>query len=145
MTLRVYNTLTRKKEDFVAPGKVGMYVCGPTSYKPSHIGHMVGPVIFDSIKRYLAYLGYQVTLVSNSSDIDDKIIDQAQKQKKDWKKLAEEVTTDYLAKLKKLAVAGVDHFPRATDHIGDILRMVQGLIDKGFAYVAGEDVYFDVT
>ena len=83
--LRVYNTLTRQKEPFktVVPGKVSMYVCGPTVYKPSHIGHMVGPVIFDSIKRYLAYLGYQVTLVINITDIDDKIIDQAQKQKKD--------------------------------------------------------------
>ena len=94
MPLRAYNTLTRQKEPFetVQPGKVGMYVCGPTVYKPSHVGHMVGPVIFDTIKRYLTYLGYQVTLVVNITDIDDKIIDQAQKQKKDWKKLAEDVT-----------------------------------------------------
>src|SRR6516165_12695478 len=122
MALRVYNTLSRQKEEFktLRPGRVGMYVCGPTVYKPSHIGHMVGPVIFDSIKRYLTYLGYQVTLVINITDIDDKIINQAQMQKKDWKKLAEDVTEDYLANLKKLAVVGVDHFPRATDHIGDI-------------------------
>src|SRR5205823_13144521 len=113
MPLRAYNTLTRQKEPFetVQRGKVGMYVCGPTVYKPSHVGHMVGPVIFDAIKRYLAYLGYQVTLVINIKDIDDKIIDHAQKQKRDWKKLTEEVTTDYLANLKKLAVAGGDHFP----------------------------------
>jgi len=147
MPLRAYNTLTRQKEPFetVQPGKVGMYVCGPTVYKPSHVGHMVGPVIFDTIKRYLTYLGYKVTLVVNITDIDDKIIQQAQKQKKDWKLLAEEVTADYLANLKKLGVTGVDHFPRATEHMGEILHMIQGLIDKGFAYVAGEDVYFDVT
>jgi cysteinyl-tRNA synthetase len=147
MPLRAYNTLTRQKEPFetVQPGKVGMYVCGPTVYKPSHVGHMVGPVIFDTIKRYLTYLGYQVTLVINITDIDDKIIDQAQKQKKDWKKLSEEVTADYLTNLPKLGVTGVDHFPRATGHMNDILRMIQGLIAKGFAYAAGGDVYFDVT
>ncbi|HYT93851.1 MAG TPA: cysteine--tRNA ligase, partial [Gemmataceae bacterium] len=76
MGLRVYNTLTRQKEDFktVQPGKVGMYVCGPTVYKPSHVGHMVGPVIFDTVKRYLTYLGYQVTWVVNITDVDDKLI-----------------------------------------------------------------------
>jgi cysteinyl-tRNA synthetase len=147
MPLRAYNTLSRQKEPFetVQPHKVGVYVCGPTVYKPSHLGHMVGPVIFDTIKRYLIYLGYQVTLVVNITDIDDKIIDQAQKQKKDWKKLAEEITADYLDNLKKLGVTGVDHFPRATDHIDDIKKIIQGLIDKGFAYPASGDVYFDVT
>ena len=151
MPLRAYNTLTRQKEPFEAvhPGKVGMYVCGPTVYKPSHVGHMVGPIIFDTIKRYLTYLGYRVTLVINITDIDDKIIDQAQKQKKDWKQLAEEVTADYLSNLRKLGVElgekGVNYTPRATEHIDDILRMIQGLIAKGFAYPAGGDVYFDVT
>jgi len=147
MPLRAYNTLTRQKEPFetVQPGKVGMYVCGPTVYKPSHVGHMVGPIIFDTIKRYLTYLGYEVTLVVNITDIDDKIIDQAQKQKRDWKQLAEEVTADYLSNLKKLGVTGIDYFPRATKHIGDIIHLIQGLIDKGFAYSAGEDVYFEVT
>src|SRR5205085_8510943 len=79
MTLRVYNTLTRQKEDFqtVRPGKVGMYVCGPTVYKPSHVGHMVGPVIFDTVKRYLTYLGYEVTWVVNITDVDDKLIKRA--------------------------------------------------------------------
>src|SRR5262249_54990991 len=78
MALRVYNTLTRKKEEFrtVRPGKVGMYLCGPTVYKPSHVGHMVGPVIFDTVKRYLTYIGYQVTFVVNITDVDDKIINE---------------------------------------------------------------------
>ena len=77
--LRVYNTLTRQKEEFqtVVPGMVGMYVCGPTVYKPSHLGHMVGPVIFDTVKRYLTYLGYEVTWVVNITDVDDKLIARA--------------------------------------------------------------------
>jgi len=147
MSLRVYNTLTRQEEPFqtVHLGKVGMYVCGPTVYKPSHLGHMVGPVIFDTVKRYLAYLGYEVTLVINITDVDDKIIAESNKQKIDWKALAERVTADYLENLKKFGVTGVDHFPRATDHMPDILRMIQGLIDKGYAYPASGDVYFDVT
>ena len=79
MTLRVYNTLTRTRKPFsrCSPGKVGIYLCGPTVYKPSHIGHMVGPVIFDAIKRYLVYSGYQVTLVVNITDVDDKLIAEA--------------------------------------------------------------------
>ncbi len=147
MTLRVYNTLTRQKEDFrpVAEGRVGMYVCGPTVYKPSHVGHMVGPVIFDAVKRYLSYLGYRVTFVVNITDIDDKIIVEAAKQKRDWKELAESVTADYLANLKNLNVTGIDHFPRATEHIPEILGIIQGLIDQGFAYPAAGDVYFDVS
>src|SRR5437660_1071700 len=147
MALRVYNTLTRQKEDFktVQPGKVGMYVCGPTVYKPSHVGHMVGPVIFDTVKRYLTYLGYQVTFVVNITDIDDKIIHEAANQKRDWKELAESVTADYLTNLKRLGVTGIDHFPRATDYLDEIQRLIQGLIDKGYAYPAGGDVYFDVT
>jgi cysteinyl-tRNA synthetase len=148
MTLRVYNTLTRQKEEpfqTVQPRKVGMYLCGPTVYKPSHVGHMVGPVIFDMVKRYLNYLGYQVTLVINITDIDDKLIAQAQKQNTTVFELAERVTADYFRNLERLGVTSVDHFPRATQHIPDIILMIGGLIDKGFAYPAGGDVYFDVT
>src|SRR6187200_1960295 len=81
-TLRVYNTLSRQKEQFVTvrPGKVGIYLCGPTVYKEAHIGHMVGPVIFDTIKRYLAYCGYEVTWVVNITDVDDKLIAEATKR-----------------------------------------------------------------
>src|SRR6202789_2345403 len=98
MALRVYNTLSQTKEPFetVQPGKVGMYVCGPTVYSPSHIGHMVGPVIFDTIKRDLVYLGYEVTWVVNITDVDDKLIVQAQKDKTTVHDLAERVTRDYL-------------------------------------------------
>src|SRR6266404_1022383 len=147
MALRVYNTLSRQKEPFetVQRGKVGMYLCGPTVYKPSHVGHMVGPVIFDTVKRYLVYLGYQVSFVVNITDVDDKLIVQAQKQNTTVSELAERVTADYCRNLERLNVTGIDHMPRATQHIGEITRMIQGLIGKGFAYPANGDVYFDVT
>ncbi len=147
MALRVYNTLSQTKEPFqtVHPGKVGMYVCGPTVYSPSHIGHMVGPVIFDTIKRYLVYLGYEVTWVVNITDVDDKLIVQAQKDGTTVAELAERVTRDYLDCLEALGVDGIDHMPRATEHIGEIIAINQALIDKGFAYESEGDVYFDVS
>jgi cysteinyl-tRNA synthetase len=147
MSLRLYNTLTQTKEPFqtVRPGKVGIYVCGPTVYSPSHIGHMVGPVVFDTVKRYLTYLGYEVTWVVNITDVDDKLIVQAQKDATSVKDLAQRVTDDYLACLKALGVEGIDQMPRATEHIADIIEITGGLIDKGCAYASGGDVYFDVT
>src|SRR5690348_18171412 len=146
MPPRVYNTLTQAKEPFqtVAPGRVGMYVCGPTVYSPSHIGHMVGPVIFDTIKRYLVYLGYEVTWVVNITDVDDKLIVQAQKDGTTVPELAERVTRDYLACLAALGVDGIDHLPRATEHIAEIIAINRELINKGLAYESGGDVYFDV-
>ncbi len=146
MALRVYNTLTRAKEPFqtVHPGKVSMYVCGPTVYSKSHIGHMVGPVIFDTIKRYLVYLGLDVTWVVNITDVDDKIIVQAQRDGTTVQELSERITADYLECLRALGVDSIDHMPRATEHIGDIIAINQTLIDKGFAYESGGDVYFDV-
>jgi cysteinyl-tRNA synthetase len=147
MALRVYNTLTRQKEEFqtVEPGKVRMYVCGPTVYKPSHIGHMVGPVIFDTVKRFLTYLGYQVTFVVNITDVDDKLIVRARELGTTVKELAEQMTCDYLDCLQKLNVTGIDHMPRATAHIPEMIEMMRGLIAKGHAYPSGGDVYFDVT
>ena len=147
MPLRLYNTLSQTKEPFqtVRPGKVGMYVCGPTVYSNSHIGHMVGPVIFDTIKRYLVYLGYDVTWVVNITDVDDKLILQANKDGVSVADLAGKVTDDYLRCLRALGVDGIDHMPRATEHIGEIVAMTQGLIDKGFAYASEGDVYFDVA
>src|SRR5262245_38141143 len=129
MALRVYNTLTRKSEEFqtVQPGKVGMYVCGPTVYKPSHIGHMVGPVIFDTVKRYLSYLGYQVTWVVNITDVDDKLIVRAKEMGTTVKDLAERMIADYLECLKKLNVTSIDHLPRATEHIPEMIEIMQGL------------------
>src|SRR5437588_6295150 len=147
MALRVYNTLTREKEEFrtARPGKVTMYVCGPTVYKPSHIGHMVGPVIFDAVKRYLTYLGYQVTWVVNITDVDDKLIVRARELGTTVKDLAERMTADYLDCLQKLNVTGIDRMPKATEHIGEMIEMIGRLIEKGYAYAAGGDVYFDIS
>jgi cysteinyl-tRNA synthetase len=145
--IRVYNTLSKNKEplDTVEPGKVGIYLCGPTVYKPSHIGHMVGPVIFDAIKRYLVYSGYRVTLVINMTDVDDKLIAEANNRGIPMPRLAEEMIGDYMANLKVLGIDTVDHFPRATEHIDHIIEFTAELEKKGFAYASEGDVYFDVT
>lgn len=147
MTLRVYNTLTRQKEDFqtVQPGKVSMYLCGPTVYKPAHIGHMVGPVIFDTIKRYLTYNGYDVTWVINITDVDDKLINRAKENNTTVEALAKQMTDDYFDNLKTMGVDTVDHFPYATEHIGGMLEMIGSLVDQGFAYPLDGDVYFEVS
>ncbi len=147
MSLRVYNTLTQSKEEFVplqAP-HVGMYVCGPTVYSDSHIGHMVGPVIFDTVKRYLTFEGYQVTWVVNITDVDDKLIIQAAKNGTSIKVLAEAVTADYLRCLEALNVTGIDHMPRATEYINEILEITENLVERGLAYPSSGDVYFDVS
>ena len=147
MPLQVYSTLTRRKEPFhKQPGDaVSMYVCGPTVYKPSHIGHMVGPVIFDTVKRYLTYLGYKVTWVVNITDVDDKLIVRAKELNTTVKELAEKMTADYYECLEKLNVVGIDQFPKATDHIPGMVAMMERLIAKDYAYAAGGDVYFDVS
>lgn len=147
MPLQVYSTLTRRKDKFhKSPGDtVTMYVCGPTVYKPSHIGHMVGPVIFDTVKRYLLYQGYQVKWVVNITDVDDKLIVRAKELNTTVKELAEKMTADYHICLQKLNVTGIDSFPRATEHIAGMIAMMQRLIAKGYAYAAEGDVYFDIS
>jgi cysteinyl-tRNA synthetase len=146
MSIRVYSTLSRTKEAFepVVPGRVGIYLCGPTVYKPSHIGHMVGPVIFDAIKRYLVYCGYQVTLVVNITDVDDKLITEAQARGIAMTAVAEEMTADYHRNLQAMGIDTIDHFPRATENIGEIIRFTQQLVDRGYAYASDGDVYFEV-
>jgi cysteinyl-tRNA synthetase len=146
-TIEVYSTLTKKKAplETVRPGRVGMYLCGPTVYKPSHIGHMVGPVIFDTVKRYLEYSGWKVTWVVNITDVDDKIIAESAARGTTMQALAEEMTADYLDNLAALGVEGIDEMPKATDHIGTIIAFIEGLIGKGYAYASDGDVYFDVT
>jgi len=146
--IRVYNTLTKTKEEFqpVRQGKVGIYLCGPTVYKPSHIGHLVGPVIFDTMKRYLEYNGFDVTFVINITDVDDKLIAEANARNIPMSAVAEEMTADYLRNLDAMGVrSNVDHFPKVTEYMQQILEFVSDLIDKGFAYPTDGDVYFDVT
>lgn len=147
MPLRVYNTLTRQKEDFqtVEPGKVGMYLCGPTVYKPAHIGHMVGPVIFDTIKRYLVYSGYEVSFVVNITDVDDKLIVKARELATTVESLARQMTQDYFDNLQTMGVDSIDLFPYATEHIPEMLQIIQRLVDQGYAYPLDGDVYFEVT
>ncbi len=147
MALRVYNTLSRQKEDFqtVTPGAVTMYLCGPTVYKPSHIGHMVGPVIFDTVKRYLAYSGYKVMFVVNITDVDDKLIVRAKELNTTMDKVARDVEQDYFDNLKVMGVDSIDHFPRATEHIQGMLDIIGTLVEKGYAYPLNGDVYFDCT
>ena len=114
-----------------------MYLCGPTVYKPSHIGHMVGPVIFDAIKRYLAYSGYDVTFVVNITDVDDKLINESNARGISMAALAEEMTADYMRNIEALGIDTIDHFPRCTDNIDEIIAFTKTLIDKGFAYAVG--------
>jgi cysteinyl-tRNA synthetase len=147
MSLRVYNTLSKTKEPFepVTPGKVGIYLCGPTVYKPSHIGHMVGPVIFDAVKRYLTYNGFQVTFVVNVTDVDDKLIAESRNRNIGMPQLAEQMTADYMHNLEAMGIDTIDHFPRATENMDEIIQLTKTLVDKGFAYQSDGDVYFDVA
>ena len=146
--LRVYNTLTRKKEEFqtLEPGVVKMYVCGPTVYSDAHIGHAMSAIVFDVARRYLEYRGYQVRFVMNFTDVDDKIINRANKLGVDPHALAESYITAFRKHLVDLNVLPATVNPRATQTMDKILAMIQGLIDKGFGYPAKNgDVYFRVT
>jgi cysteinyl-tRNA synthetase len=147
MNIRVYNTLTRDKEPFqtVTPGKVGMYLCGPTVYREAHIGHMVGPVIFDCIKRYLEYCGFDVTWVVNITDVDDKLINEATKRGIPMSQVAEEMTKDYIDNLAAFGVDQIDEMPRATEHIPDIIKFIARLIERDYAYESHGDVFFEVS
>ncbi|MHB8863413.1 MAG: cysteine--tRNA ligase [Pirellulaceae bacterium] len=147
MTLRVYNTLSRTKEPFetVQPGKIGIYLCGPTVYDRAHIGHMVGPVIFDTIKRFLLHSGYQVTWVVNITDVDDKLIKKAHERGMSMSDVARENTADYLKNLAGLGVDQIDQMPKATESMPEIIQFTETLIDRGFAYEVDGDVFFDVA
>ena len=112
------------------PGKVGIYLCGPTVYEQGHIGHMVGPVIFDSIKRYLTYCGYEVTWVVNITDVDDKLIKKANERGISMLDVAEENIADYNGNLAALGVDQIDHFPRATEYMPEIIQFIEALIEQ---------------
>ncbi len=147
MGLKIYNTLTRKKEPFVPvnPGKIGMYVCGVTVYDMCHIGHARSVVLFDVIYRYLVKTGLDVNYIRNFTDIDDKIINRANQLGEDWKQLAERYVIEFHVDMDALGVKRPNIEPKATDHIQDIISLIAALIDTGHAYEADGDVMFSVT
>jgi cysteinyl-tRNA synthetase len=146
MSLKLYNTLTGTKEEFVPleQGKVKMYVCGVTVYDHCHIGHARANVAFDVVYRYLRASGYQVTYVRNYTDIDDKIINRANKEGVPYNVISERYIQTFDEDMARLGLALPTHQPRATEHVDDIIRLVQTLIDRGHAYQSGGDVYFSV-
>jgi len=143
--MKVYNTLSGQKEEFLPQGdEVKMYVCGVTPYDDCHIGHGMSYIIFDVIRRYLQFRGYKVKYVQNITDIDDKIIDRAGKLGISVGELAEKFITRYFADMDGLNIGRADIYPRATEEIPKIIEVIQGLVDKGYAYPARGSVYFRV-
>ncbi len=144
--LKVYNTLTRKTEEFITlmPGKVSMYVCGPTVYAKAHIGHAMSALVFDVLRRYLEFRGYEVTHVMNFTDVDDKIIVKANQKGVDPFELGEMYIKEFEQHLADFNILPATVNPRATREMVQILKMISGLIDKGFAYPVDGDVYFRV-
>jgi len=155
--LKVYNTLSRTKEEFEPQDKnnVRMYVCGITPYDECHVGHARCYVVFDVIRRYLEYRGFKVNYVQNFTDIDDKIINKAREQKevasgqlsaKDKaKEIAERYIADYFTQMDALNVRRADEYPKVTEHINEIINVVKILLDKGYAYATEQGIYFDVA
>lgn len=143
----IYNTLSRKKDEFIPinPPNVTMYVCGPTVYNYIHIGNARTFIMSDVIRRYLEYNGFMVNYVMNITDIDDKLIRQAQEEKTDIKTIANKYIDAFFADLKNLNVKPATHNPHATQHIDDIINLINSLIVKGYAYVVDGDVFYDVN
>jgi cysteinyl-tRNA synthetase len=146
MSLRVYDTRRRKKLPFepVRPNYAGMYVCGMTVQDKPHVGHMRYAVAGDVIRRYLEFKGFEVTYVTNFTDIDDRIIDRANKEGIPFGKVSERNMKAFITYADLLNIKRATHYPRATEHIPEITALIQRLIQKGHAYAAGQDVYFEV-
>jgi cysteinyl-tRNA synthetase len=146
MTLKLYNTATRMKEEFqpLEQGKVGMYVCGVTVYDLCHIGHARSAIVFDVFVRYLRSRGFKVIYVRNFTDVDDKIIDRARQLGKDPKELAQEYIDAFYEDMGKIGVLHADIEPRATEHIAGMIEMISSLITRGYAYLEGGDVFYSV-
>jgi cysteinyl-tRNA synthetase len=144
--LRIYNTLSGKKEVFkpLRGKKVGMYACGVTVYDLCHIGHARSTVVFDIIFRYLRFLGYEVTYVRNITDVDDKIIKRANAEGLPWDEIAHRYTREFTMDMEALGLEKPTREPRATDHIGEMIRMVGTLMERGYAYQVDGDVFFSV-
>ena len=146
MAIKVFNTLTRKKEELVPlrPGEIRMYVCGVTVYDLSHIGHGRSALAFDVIRRYLRYRGYEVRFIRNFTDVDDKIIKRAHEEGVPPGELAERYIEEYRKDMAALAILPADVEPKATDHIPQMIKLIERLVAKGVAYPLDGDVYFEV-
>lgn len=146
MTIKVYNTLTKQKEEFVpiTPGKANIYVCGVTPYNHPHVGNARPFVTWDVIRRFLEHEGYDVTHVQNFTDVDDKIINTANKEGVQWYDICNRYIDSYYEVMDKLNVRRAHVYPRVSEHIGDIIGTVQCLIDNGYAYVVDGDVFYSV-
>jgi len=147
MMFRIYNTFTRKKEAFKPRinKKVAMYVCGPTVYGPSHLGHVRTYLAFDLILRSLRYFGYKVKFISNITDVHDDIVKEVKTKKVPFKTLVAKYEKEYFTDLKSLNISKADKYPKVSGHIKEIIRMIQKLLRRGFAYRAGGSVYFDIS
>ena len=146
MSLKIHNTLTGKEEEFVPinPGEVKIYVCGVTVYDVNHVGHGRSLIVFDMIRRYLRYLGYNVTFVRNFTDVDDKIINRAKNECVPFTVIADRYIKSYYEDAENFKIEPADIEPRVTTHIPDIIDFIQKLLDKGYAYEVDGDVYFSV-
>ena len=145
--MQIFNTMTRKKEDFIPqePGVYRIYVCGPTVYNYIHIGNARPMIVFDTLRRYLEYLGNKVLYVSNITDIDDKLIKKGQEDGTTMQEVARKFEAEYIKDSEGLNVKAPTVRPRATEHIGEIIKIVKDLVESGHAYVAHNgDVYFRV-
>lgn len=142
--IKVYNTLNKKKEEFIplTPGEVKMYVCGPTVYNFFHIGNGRTFIVFDTIRRYFEYRGFKVDFVQNFTDIDDKMIKKANEEGTTVKKIGDTYIKEYYQDADALNIERATVNPRATEFIGEIIKFVKGLVDKGYAYEVDGDVYF---
>ena len=142
--MKIYNTLSKRLEELKGK-EVKIYLCGVTVYDYSHIGHARTIIVFDVLRRYLMYKGYNVRFVQNFTDVDDKIINAAREQGVKPLELADRFIEQYFKDFDALNVLRADHYPRATEHIDDIIDMIKGLMDKGYAYVTSKGVYFHVS
>ena len=142
--IKVYNTLNKKKEEFIplTPGEVKMYVCGPTVYNFFHIGNGRTFIVFDTIRRYFEYRGFKVDFIQNFTDIDDKMIKKANEEGTTVKKIGDTYIKEYYQDADALNIERATVNPRATEFIGEIIKFVKGLVDKGYAYEVDGDVYF---
>ena len=144
--MKIYNSLSRKKEIFEPynPEQVYMYICGVTVYDHSHLGHALSSIVFDVLYRYLKFKGYSVKKVQNFSDIDDKIISKALEEKTSSEVISEKYIKSFFQSIDGLNVLRSDAHPRATEDMDEIIKFIENLIDKGYAYESSGSVYFNV-